>query len=128
MILSHFHGPLNIKNDSSDGASVYLGHILVFEYLKFNCRKWINIVMRCGGICFFNDFGTVCRQLESCSFEWPAKKMYSLYVTSTGMVAFSHDFTIGISEESQNILNLKNVINEFWPMKNRYQTNHTLIE
>ena len=30
-ILSHFYGPLNIENDSADGASVYWGHILVYK-------------------------------------------------------------------------------------------------
>ena len=31
--LPYFHGPLNIENDSADGASVYSGHIRVF-FLK----------------------------------------------------------------------------------------------
>ena len=33
--LSHFHGPLNIENDSADGATVYWGHILVSNKKKY---------------------------------------------------------------------------------------------
>ena len=29
-VLSDFNGPLNIENDSADGASVYWGHIVGF--------------------------------------------------------------------------------------------------
>ena len=36
--LSHFHGPLNIENDSVDGASVYLEHILVFFFFLYLWR------------------------------------------------------------------------------------------
>ena len=34
-ILSHFHGLLNIENDSADEASVYLEHILVDSSIEY---------------------------------------------------------------------------------------------
>ena len=34
--MPHFHGPLNIENDSADGASVYYGHVLVIKCFLFS--------------------------------------------------------------------------------------------
>ena len=40
-IFSHFHGPLNIYNDSADGASLYWGHILVYSLKARYCETSI---------------------------------------------------------------------------------------